>query len=474
MMLRKRNKSFIWFIPFLILIFVTLACGSSTSEKLQDSVSPIEESQTDSEINSSFDDAPTETATKEPTEAPTEEPTEAPTVTPSKEIQKLELVKQGFGQDDSFGSYAFILENPNQNSSINNSKFQIAIYDANDTILTTESGYIDVVLPGQILGIAGDLYLDEGQVISKIEVQIKDGDPENADPMPTIETSNINYFIGDYFSYVTGEINNPYDIDLTDLRVSAILYDVAENIIGGGYTYLDFILANTSTGISILMEDYGDVNSIEIYPIISGWTFFESDSEKPEDAASLSLTKFGLGNDAYGTGYGFLVENPNSNYTLEESQYHVTGYSADGSVLCTDEGYINSIFPNQILGIGGDLYPASDAVLDYIEIQIKDGKFVESEIVPFFTAENAQFINDAYFPKVTGTIVNPYTSDISDLIVNAIAYNEAGDIIGGGYTYIDFILAGGKTAAEVSITVSDVPASVELYATFSYLSAFEN
>jgi hypothetical protein len=59
------------------------------------------------------------------------------------------------------------------------------------------------------------------------------------------------------------------------------------------------------------------------------------------------------------------------------------------------------------------------------------------------------------------------------LRVSAIVYNEAGDIIGGGFTYLDFAPANDKTAVEVSITCIGTPAKIELYATVSSLSDFE-
>ena len=56
--------------------------------------------------------------------------------------------------------------------------------------------------------------------------------------------------------------------------------------------------------------------------------------------------------------------------------------------------------------------------------------------------------------------------------VSAIAYNENGEIIGSGFTFLDFAPANGKAAVEVSVTVDGTPTSVEIFATFSSLSEF--
>jgi hypothetical protein len=372
-----------------------------------------------------------------------------------------------------------MIENPNQYFSILNTQFQITIFDENGTELKTDFPHIehmDIIYPGQIVGLSGKLDLDEDQLISKIEIQVQDGDPEIVDQMFTLDSENITYFKGDDWSSVTSIISNPYNTDLTNILVSAVLYDEDDNIIGGGFTYLDFILANSSTGISIhLYEDYGDIVSVEIYPILSGLTGFTYDYDKPEDASTISIKKFGFEQNEYGTVYyGFLVENPNSNYALENSQYHMAGYSSDGVVLCADFGYIETILPNQTLGKGGYLFPISDQAIDYIEVTIHHGEYIETEALPSFTSENIQFIDDAFDPKVTGTLMNPYDIDISDLWVYVIAFNDSGDIIGGGYSLLDFIPANGTTAVEASVTVAGVPASLEFYATISSLSEIEN
>jgi len=54
--------------------------------------------------------------------------------------------------------------------------------------------------------------------------------------------------------------------------------------------------------------------------------------------------------------------------------------------------------------------------------------------------------------------------------VDAIAYNDAGDIIGSGYTYLNFIPANSKAAVSVYMTVAETPTTVELFAAPSALT----
>ena len=88
-----------------------------------------------------------------------------------------------------------------------------------------------------------------------------------------------------------------------------------------------------------------------------------------------------------------------------------------------------------------------------------------------FSTDNVKFVADNYSPKVTGVVKNLSDQQLDNIRVSAIAYNDAGDIIGGGFTFVDFVPASAQAAAEVSITTSGTPAQVELYPTITSLTS---
>jgi len=184
----------------------------------------------------------------------------------------------------------------------------------------------------------------------------------------------------------------------------------------------------------------------------------------------LKLLDSGFGQNKQVIGYAFLVENPNKGLAYGSSQYHVSVYSADGTVLGTDSNYIAVIFPGEKLGVAGRLYLNSEAKAEKIEVQILGGKTETFKEIQGFGTDKVTFAPDPYSPKVAGIVTSSYTKDIKQVYVAAIAYDQAGKIIGGGFTFLDFVPAAGKTAVEVGVTVSDDPAKVELYPTFSELS----
>lgn len=454
------------------LVLASLGCGSTT-ERLQEAAGEPTATAAPAESTTAppGEAEPTWTpaAETEPTSTPLPEPTSSPTV----ESEAIQLLTQGFGQDGQEVGYAFLVENPNAGLAFESSQYQVAAFDEGGAVVATDSSYIELVLPGQKLGVAGTIWLDEGVTATEVEVQLKEGDAVPTEPIPTFTVESTHYYDSEYFAGVTGLISSPYNRDLTDLRVSAVAYNDAGDIIGGGFTFVNFILADSSAGVDVSVTSSGDVASVELYPVVSGLTVLRGEEELPEGADDIVLRKQGFGQSDRDVGFGMLIENPNDNFSVESSQYHLTAFAPDGHVLTTEEGYVDVVLPEQTVGVGGELWLDEGMTADHVEIQLKAGTFVESEPLPHFSAENVTYQGGGFSPKVTGQIISPYEQDITDLRVSAIPYNEAGDIIGGGFTFLDFVGANGDAAVEVTITSAGAPATCELYAVVSGLSEFE-
>lgn len=370
--------------------------------------------------------------------------------------------------------YSFKIENPNSGIAFESSQYQVAFFDENGTVIETDSGYLELILPGQVMGIGGDVYLDEGMTTTYFEVQINAGDASYTDLTTTFSVDSIMYREGDYSSNVYGVISNPFESDITTLRVSSIVYNEASEIIGGGYTYKNFLLANDSSGVKVSTTNSGNVAKGELYPVLSGLSDIDASDDLPSDATDLVIVQYGYGQSGSQVGFGMILANPNENYSVEGTKYQVTVYAEDGSVIGIDEGYINLILPSQTLGFASELYVGDDVQSSTVDIKILSGDFEESEPIPPFSSENISYLPDGYYPKITGQIASPYTSDITQVKVSGICYDENGEIIGGGFTYLDFVPANSKAAAEVSVTCSSAPASSELFAALSGLSDIED
>ena len=274
------NKHKVALIAVAILMIVALACGRTTTDKLQEAAAEPTAT-TEEEVEPTSEPESTEPG-DEPTEAPPDEPTKKPLTEP----EALKIEKHGFGQDERDLAYAFVLTNPNPERAVEDSQYQIAAYDKEGTVVDTDSGYIQVIFPGETVGIAGTMFLDEGVTVAKLDVQILEGDPVETDPIPSFGAESIVYTPGEYSDSVSGIIVNPFEIPLQGLVISGVLYDADGEIIGGGFTYMNFILASDSTGVefTVTSAQGAEVDSVEVYAMVSGWTLVMDSEELPEGA----------------------------------------------------------------------------------------------------------------------------------------------------------------------------------------------
>lgn len=407
------------------------------------------------------------------TEAPADTPTAvAPTeaAAPAEAVAAVVISDQGFGQDDTTVGYAFVVSNPNAATGFENIEYQVAILDAAGTVVATDSGYINVLFAGETQGVGGALFVDSGATVSTLTVQVSGGDAVASDPVAGFTVEGGQYIPGDFGNQATGIVVSPFGRAFDDLRVSAVAYDAAGTIVGGGFTFVNFVPANGRTGVTVQVTAAGEVAEVALYPALSALSFLDSDDELPADGQALELLSQGVGSGEFGSGFGILVRNPNTGYALENSRYRITAFDAAGNVVATDEGYIEVLLPGQTLGIGGSLFAAGDAPIATTEALVKAGDFVASDSTAIFTTENVAYVPGDFSSEVTGTVINPHDAEVSDLRVSAVAYDAADQIIGGGFTFLDFVPAAGSAAVSVPVTTNGEPARVELYAALSALS----
>jgi hypothetical protein len=478
------------FLALAALVLSSVACGQSATEKLASASTPISTTVPSlaeiAQAPTAESGAPTTLASSdptptmapiiivEPTRAPISvpEPTVAP-IAPAQQVpaaQLLEVGASGFGQDEREIGFGFTVINPNSAVAIEDSQYQVAFFGPDGAVVETESGYIDVVLPSQTLGIGGTTYVNEGVTVSKIEVQLGMGDAYLSEPIPAFTVTYAEYIPEDYFSYAVGVIQNPFNRAISSLRVSALAYDANNNIVGGGYTYCNFVLANRSRGIRISVNALPGASRVDIYPTLSSLSELDASEDVLAGTNPPVLLRQGFGQDNDRVAYGFVVQNSNAGFAVESSEYVITAYSGDGRVIGVEEGYVYLLLPGQTLGVANTTYLSREEPIGRLEVHLLPGDYVATESLPAFSAQNISYQPGDYSSALTGQIVSPYPRDISDLRVAAILYDGSGAIVGGGFTYLDFVPANGTAAVEVSVVASGQPTGAELYASISGLS----
>lgn len=388
--------------------------------------------------------------------------------TPKLVAQELVLLEQGFGQKDQEVAYGMVIENPGDTALID-SQYQVTIYDAEGTVLDTDQGYMALVLAGQRLGIAGTVYLNEGQVADKIEIVLESGEAAETDFNAPLTTDKVIYNEGEYISMALGLVSNPFDLEVGNVDVWGIAYDAAGNIIGGGNNTLNFITAGSSSGIALSITSKGTVARVEFSAALANSTPWDDSSDR------VGVEQVTLGNQGFGqkdteVAYGALIQNASADSAAGNIIVHITFFAENGDVIAVEDNSLQVILPGETQAIAASTYPPEGLNVASIDIQYRVNLMVPVSGLPSLTSENVNYLDDEYSPKVTGQVMNPYDKKLENVQVVVIAYDADGAIIGGGTGYIDFISAGKKAAVEVYVTASDVPASLEMYATVNQLS----
>lgn len=417
---------------------------------------------------------PTATNSGQPTTPSNATPTEGTEVviTPGGD-SSIELLDIGFGQvpDSEELGYGFVIRN-NTGSTLDFSEYDVVAYDAGGAQLESDFGFIDLLAPGETRGIGGSIYLPDGTTATRVEVQVTSGDVATSDFPQPFSVTNPLYFGEEFFPVVTAIASGPYDRPIEDLDVHVVLYNAAGKIIGGGYDYIDFLLPGQPTGVEAYVASSEAPARVDVYVVPSGFTAFVGDFDTPGNQPTIVQSGWGGEPGGFAAGYGIIVENANS-AVADYLRYQVIAYDADGRVLTVDSSYIAGLFPGERTGIGGTLYPPDGTSVARVDFQVLAQNFIASGQGNPFSVSDIAFTDDAFDPTVTATITNNYSAEIESIEVHAIAFNANGDIIGGGWGFNeedDPVPAGGIGTAELYLTTSETPASVQVFATVSSLS----
>lgn len=193
----------------------------------------------------------------------------------------------------------------------------------------------------------------------------------------------------------------------------------------------------------------------------------------PGGDGNVELLNLGFGQvpDSEEVGYGFLVRN-NSSSTLDFTEYDIVAYDQSGAPLEDDFGYIDMLLPGETRGIGGSIYVPEGATVGSVQVQITSGDPTTTDFPQPFTVSNVNYFGEEFFPTVTAAISSPYNEAVEDLDINAVLFDDAGNIIGGGYGLVAFVLPGQIAPADAPVASSTPPARVEVYVNASSLTEF--
>lgn len=369
----------------------------------------------------------------------------------------LELVGQGSNLAGKIISYSFLVRNPNPAYLIESSGFRTHFYDANGAELGTDEGTIELVLPGQTTGIGSARYLDAGESIASMKIELNSGTPAVlTETLPLYEFGNTSECAINGYPVVRTEITSPYGTNVILPRVSVVFYDAEGKISGGGYGYRAGILANGKTGVVITSGKTAATTRYEIY---AGYRGLPGSAALPADASPLQVSAQAFVQDGSRWIYSVVIENPNAAYLVDQSLLAINAYAPDGRFLSGEPQPLISVLPGQKLGVSRELVLCDGDAVDHIEVAISSGDYTASQQTAYFASENVSLQGGT----VSGDLVNQFSQEIKTVIATAIVYDANGQIIGGGSKTVETIAAGGRAAVQIPVVVNGTPARAELY-----------
>lgn len=169
----------------------------------------------------------------------------------------LKVAEQGFTQLDGgeYGtpgvSYGIVIKNSGD-AIATNGQLQISFTDSSGTVVDTREEYITAVLPQSSVAVGDFVYDASG--VTKMKVQLLPGDSENLEDKKPVnfKVSNVTTKAQEFGGHkTTATVSSPFTKDLKDLRAVAIYRDASDKIIGGAFTFLNFVPAGGDASVSI-------------------------------------------------------------------------------------------------------------------------------------------------------------------------------------------------------------------------------
>ena len=457
-----------------LLMTILAACGGDGDDDRTDTISPSTATPAAAAATNTptqrppTDGTPTPTPTSAATNTPPPTNTAAPTATP--EPAGFYVRDFGFGQrQDSIDvRWGIVIENTDDVHALRDSEYQIAFLDEDDFAVDTTSGVLTLILPGQRLGVAGEVLVSEGTRVSSMQVQLRAGSSHVSSQQPFV-VEQATFYGGLRYSQVRGIVRNPSAATVTDLQIFTIAYDETGQIIGGGHSFLDVVPASGRAvgGHSIVTGS--SVAAVEMFATIT--MLSREITVDPE--TELQLTKFGFGiePDQSDLGWAALVINPTPDVAAASSRFQVSFYDEDGRPVDNQGGWIDHmLFPGSTGAIGSRLFSVPAGMVPTVmeialaPVWISDTGEFEQFIVEGLAYEEQAIVEQVQYPRVVTAIIrNPYDTDIGNLHAVAVLYDDEGMIIGGGEWYLDFLPAQGEASIAVEVAASGTPATFELY-----------
>ena len=465
------KKSIIFFAMIIFPLVVGLACRFTSSPDPTATPRPV------AEIEEVVVEVPTPTPTPEPIEEEEEQPDDL--LTPAVGVvEGLGILEKSlWTQDGPFVFVAFLFENSSTEDLYEEVDFTISLFDENGDLIDEDYHFMPWIFPNQTVGIVSNFWLPMDIIrVDRVEVDwIYSGITSPGELADPFTTDSIVFWSDDGYPLITGKIVNNESTTFTDIRVNLICYDSSGEIIGGGYTFVDFIHLNDFMGFTSYVDTFGEIAYVEAFPVL---TFGTQLIDKTDFISEISILESGFFEDDFGLILGGFVVRNETDSVLSNTIFYVTFYDESELITATAVDFIDILLPGDTLGISPWVTtPPQGVVSSRFDILVLPGLPEDDfELVSNpFVVNNAMVMaeDDNY---VLVNFSNNYSKLVSEVDVYVLVYNASGDIIGGGQDWTrDPIPAGETGQIEVWVTYADAEeiAMIDAWVVPSYWTNFE-
>lgn len=202
----------------------------------------------------------------------------------------------------------------------------------------------------------------------------------------------------------------------------------------------------------------------------------EADAEaapEPEVAAAPAIKELAVVETAFGKDidsdtwwYAVVLENPNADYVFPSAGITVEAVDANGVILDSGNDYTTILQGRTV--VVGDFFGVGSGTIAKLDVRGPSSGAATSspaaETGSFSVSELATAAEYGWM-DVTGKVTSTFSEDQDLVTVSVIARDAAGTIVGGDFTFIDRLPAGGTAQFESSFwNVENLPGDVRFEA----------
>jgi hypothetical protein len=148
---------------------------------------------------------------------------------------------------------------------------------------------------------------------------------------------------------------------------------------------------------------------------------------------------------------GLVFENPNPDtWVAQFVNVQLTFFDADGNLAGSGDDLVSSVLPGQRAAIGDVVFDVENAASMEVEFRVSD--WVEIDFTPgeFTFDQVTTSPGDFGGWETRGLIRSSFEEEQENVRVDVIYFDANDEVVGGEFTFVDFVPAGGEAAWDVS------------------------